>query len=156
MEALTTAVLLGLLCTIAATLLHSESMVVRNTSDHIATGEALGSARMIVTAELRNTAPNDVRALGRDSIALRVFRGRGIVCARGPESVHFRYSGLREPNPDKDSLLIVGSEQTAPFQLSSERQLCTLSPPEERLADPAAVRTFPHRDDTDGFYIARQ
>jgi 16S rRNA (cytosine967-C5)-methyltransferase len=33
--------------------------------------------------------------------------------------------------------------------------VCTLSPPEERLPDPAALRTFPHRDGTDGFYIAR-
>jgi 16S rRNA (cytosine967-C5)-methyltransferase len=33
--------------------------------------------------------------------------------------------------------------------------VCTLSPQEERLPDPGAVRTFPHRDGTDGFYIAR-
>jgi 16S rRNA (cytosine967-C5)-methyltransferase len=33
--------------------------------------------------------------------------------------------------------------------------VCTISAPEERLRDPAAVRTFPHRDGTDGFYIAR-
>jgi 16S rRNA C967 or C1407 C5-methylase (RsmB/RsmF family) len=33
--------------------------------------------------------------------------------------------------------------------------VCTISHAEERLADPGAVRTFPHRDGTDGFYIAR-
>jgi 16S rRNA (cytosine967-C5)-methyltransferase len=33
--------------------------------------------------------------------------------------------------------------------------VCTISPQEERLADPAPIRTFPHRDGTDGFYIAR-
>jgi 16S rRNA (cytosine967-C5)-methyltransferase len=33
--------------------------------------------------------------------------------------------------------------------------VCTISPAEERLADPDAVRTFPHKDGTDGFYIAR-
>jgi 16S rRNA (cytosine967-C5)-methyltransferase len=32
--------------------------------------------------------------------------------------------------------------------------ICTLSPPEERLDPGTATRTFPHRDDTDGFYIA--
>lgn len=32
---------------------------------------------------------------------------------------------------------------------------CTISKREERLADPDAIRTFPHRDGTDGFYIAR-
>jgi 16S rRNA (cytosine967-C5)-methyltransferase len=33
--------------------------------------------------------------------------------------------------------------------------ICTLSPSEERLASRDARRTFPHRDGTDGFYIAR-
>jgi 16S rRNA (cytosine967-C5)-methyltransferase len=33
--------------------------------------------------------------------------------------------------------------------------VCTISPTEERLAAVGAVRTFPHRDGTDGFYIAR-
>jgi 16S rRNA (cytosine967-C5)-methyltransferase len=33
--------------------------------------------------------------------------------------------------------------------------VCTLSPAEERLSDLGARRTFPHRDGTDGFYIAR-
>jgi 16S rRNA (cytosine967-C5)-methyltransferase len=33
--------------------------------------------------------------------------------------------------------------------------VCTISPAEERLAAEHAVRTLPHRDGTDGFYIAR-
>ena len=33
--------------------------------------------------------------------------------------------------------------------------VCTLSPAEERLPAPGAVRTLPHEDGTDGFYIAR-
>lgn len=33
--------------------------------------------------------------------------------------------------------------------------ICTISPQEERLADPRAIRTFPHEDGRDGFYIAR-
>jgi 16S rRNA (cytosine967-C5)-methyltransferase len=33
--------------------------------------------------------------------------------------------------------------------------VCTISPAEERLPAPDAVRTFPHKDGTDGFYIAR-
>jgi 16S rRNA (cytosine967-C5)-methyltransferase len=33
---------------------------------------------------------------------------------------------------------------------------CTINREEERLADPEAVRTLPHEDDTDGFYIARE
>jgi 16S rRNA (cytosine967-C5)-methyltransferase len=33
--------------------------------------------------------------------------------------------------------------------------VCTLSPREERLAAEDVQRTFPHRDGTDGFYIAR-
>jgi 16S rRNA (cytosine967-C5)-methyltransferase len=33
--------------------------------------------------------------------------------------------------------------------------VCTISPPEERLRARAPIRTLPHRDGTDGFYIAR-
>jgi 16S rRNA (cytosine967-C5)-methyltransferase len=33
--------------------------------------------------------------------------------------------------------------------------ICTLSPREERVVTNAVQRTFPHRDGTDGFYIAR-
>jgi 16S rRNA (cytosine967-C5)-methyltransferase len=33
--------------------------------------------------------------------------------------------------------------------------VCTISPTEERLADDDAIRTYPHKDGTDGFYIAR-
>ena len=33
--------------------------------------------------------------------------------------------------------------------------VCTISPAEERLHSAEAIRTFPHRDGTDGFYIAR-
>jgi 16S rRNA (cytosine967-C5)-methyltransferase len=33
--------------------------------------------------------------------------------------------------------------------------VCTISATEERLAASEPVRTFPHRDGTDGFYIAR-
>ena len=33
--------------------------------------------------------------------------------------------------------------------------ICTLSPGEERLVGEDVQRTFPHRDGTDGFYIAR-
>lgn len=34
--------------------------------------------------------------------------------------------------------------------------VCTLSPVEERLPDGDVTRTWPHRDDTDGFYIAKR
>jgi 16S rRNA (cytosine967-C5)-methyltransferase len=33
--------------------------------------------------------------------------------------------------------------------------VCTISPAEERLSAPGAIRTAPHEDGTDGFYIAR-
>jgi 16S rRNA (cytosine967-C5)-methyltransferase len=33
--------------------------------------------------------------------------------------------------------------------------VCTISPAEERLRVPEPIRTWPHRDGTDGFYIAR-
>jgi 16S rRNA (cytosine967-C5)-methyltransferase len=54
----------------------------------------------------------------------------------------------------QDQLLEAAREALAPGG-RLVYSVCTLSPPEERLADAGAIRTFPHVDDTDGFYIAR-
>ncbi len=56
--------------------------------------------------------------------------------------------------PEQDALLHAGQAALRPGG-TLVYATCTISRREERLADPDAIRTFPHRDDTDGFYIAR-
>jgi 16S rRNA (cytosine967-C5)-methyltransferase len=51
-------------------------------------------------------------------------------------------------------ILAAGASATAPGG-ALVYSVCTISRAEERLESPDPVRTFPHRDGTDGFYIAR-
>lgn len=78
-------------------------------------------------AELRETTRITRHALGQelrdglagvdwvagtgDSIALRAFRGTGVSCASTPASGWaLRYSGLRRPDPSKDSVLVLAGD----------------------------------------------
>ena len=55
---------------------------------------------------------------------------------------------------EQDALLAAARRALAPGG-ALVYSVCTLSPSEERLAVEDVRRTFPHRDGTDGFYIAR-
>jgi 16S rRNA (cytosine967-C5)-methyltransferase len=55
---------------------------------------------------------------------------------------------------EQDALLAAARRALAPGG-ALVYSVCTLSPGEERLAVEDVRRTFPHRDGTDGFYIAR-
>jgi 16S rRNA (cytosine967-C5)-methyltransferase len=54
----------------------------------------------------------------------------------------------------QDALLAAARRALAPAG-TLVYSVCTLSPREERLASDDVTRTLPHRDGTDGFYIAR-
>ena len=55
---------------------------------------------------------------------------------------------------EQDALLASARRALAPGG-TLVYSVCTLSPREERLVSDDVRRTFPHRDSTDGFYIAR-
>ena len=55
---------------------------------------------------------------------------------------------------EQDALLASARRALAPGG-TLVYSICTLSPGEERLVGEDVQRTFPHRDGTDGFYIAR-
>jgi hypothetical protein len=102
----------------------SQAQLLRHTSERAATDESLRTARGILHAELRDISATDLHGVGFDSLALRVFRGFGIVCAVSDEGVVLRYRGLREPDPTKDSLLLIAQERTTAFRLVTDRPLC--------------------------------
>lgn len=102
LELVTGSVLLGLLCAMCASLLHSQAALLKEVSGRLAETTSVRTARDILLAELRDLRPEDIRAVARDSIALRVFRGWGIACS--PRGI--RYSGLRAVDAGKDSMLI--------------------------------------------------
>jgi 16S rRNA (cytosine967-C5)-methyltransferase len=62
--------------------------------------------------------------------------------------------GIGRMAAEQDALLASARRALAPGG-TLVYSVCTLSPREERLVTEAVQRTFPHRDGTDGFYIAR-
>jgi hypothetical protein len=66
-------------------------------------GEELAGAR----------AGIDVARPVADSFALRAFRGAALPCAREPDGAWIvRYRGLRQPQPDQDSVLALAADGT--------------------------------------------
>jgi 16S rRNA (cytosine967-C5)-methyltransferase len=61
---------------------------------------------------------------------------------------------IRKLAAEQDALLAAARRLVRPGGVLVY-SVCTISPPEERLEADRAVRTFPDRDGTDGFYIAR-
>jgi hypothetical protein len=116
-ELATTSALIGILSTACAVLVHAQTQLLRNVSDRVAGAEALRTASGIVTAEVRSTAAADVHAIAADSLALRVHRGMAVVAAVADDGVTLDYEGIRDPDPAKDSLVIVGTERVGSFTL---------------------------------------
>lgn len=76
--------------------------------------DVLGSlrlARYVSRRELRNGVPGRDWWIGGDSIALRAFRGTGLLCGHDgvTNEAVVSYHGDRLPEPDKDSVLLIHS-----------------------------------------------
>lgn len=123
-ELLTSLMLLGLVSAACAAILQSQARLVRHYGELTARSEALRATRALLRHELRDAHPVDVRAVGPDSLAARIFRGVGLACARAEQLVALRYEGLRLPEPDKDSLLVVGEERALAFRASTALLTC--------------------------------
>jgi hypothetical protein len=111
--------------------------------DGVRLSEAVRTGAVILGAELRHVTGDDM-VLAADSARIRAFRGGGPVCAGGGAAVHVLYRGVRAPEPDKDSVLLVNvAEERAVALLSAGRspecggsmRLVLAEPP----ADPPAL-----------------
>jgi hypothetical protein len=74
--------------------------------------ESLAASRAtawILQSELDGVrAPSDLSAPAGDSISVRAFRGVAIACSDGPgTAVLVRWTGVRAPDPHKDSVLVL-------------------------------------------------
>jgi 16S rRNA (cytosine967-C5)-methyltransferase len=124
-----------------------------------------GRARALRATCARMRAEN-VRVVEADAVAFdgggafdRVLLDppcSGLGTLRSHPDLRWRASpeGIARLARDQDALLGAARRALRPGG-TLVFSVCTLSPDEERLADADAVRTFPHRDGTDGFYIAR-
>jgi hypothetical protein len=108
-EALTVLLLLLLVLQTGWTLTAGMGRAVTELADR---GESLAASRAtawILQEELEGVvAPMDVSAPTGDSFSVRAFRGSAVVCsARPPAELVVRWSGVRSPDPTKDSVLVL-------------------------------------------------
>jgi hypothetical protein len=80
-------------------------------SDRVRLEELVRTTRVVVGREVRYLATDDVRSIGPDSLAARGLRGAGAVCGWATRHVVVRYRGVRQPDPAKDSVLLIGDGQ---------------------------------------------
>lgn len=80
--------------------------------------ELLRTAGVVLGAELRYLAPADLRDGAPDSLRLRAIRGGGTICDAAGDVLYLRYRGVRRPEPEKDSVLLLlpGAEAAAPVE----------------------------------------
>jgi len=80
----------------------------------------------------------------------------GLGTLRSHPDLRWRASpeGIERLAAEQDAILAAARRALAPGG-TLVYSVCTLSPREERLVTDDVRRTLPHRDDTDGFYIAR-
>lgn len=86
----------------------AQMRLARTTAEQAQTAEAVRTVTAVLSGEARRMTPVDIAGASTDSFALRAFRGAGIPCGTGAGSVFVRYSGDRQPDPAKDSVLVVG------------------------------------------------
>lgn len=104
------ALLVGLLLAVLSLeLLARARTAQRNLTARAETLAAIRVARHVLRSELRVAEPGRDFTSAGDSLGLRAFRGAGAVCPDrpAPEELLVAYEGLRGPDPEKDSVLIL-------------------------------------------------
>ena len=106
-ECLVALVLASLVSAAVVSVMATQSRLLRSLASGSADAEAARTAVGILGEELRWVDPlRDVRAIGGDSVILRVFRGGGRVCHVADDAVTVMYAGTRRPDASKDSVLL--------------------------------------------------
>lgn len=107
-ELLVSTVVAGLLLTAVAALLAAQARLIRAHVDGGRAEEALRVTTLVAGAELAWLEPAaDVEPLGERALALRALRGVATPCAADASGLSVRYRGLRQPEPAKDSVLVL-------------------------------------------------
>jgi hypothetical protein len=93
---------------IVVALIRTESRLAGHSADRAEVLEAGRTAAAVLSADLIALEPgSDVYSVAPESLAIRVFRGIGIVCGFAGADPVVRFRGLRQPEPLKDSVLVL-------------------------------------------------
>ena len=116
-EALIALIVAGVLTLcLAAVLVVIGSAALRH-AELSAAAETERTVAAILGAEVRAITAADATFAG-DSLRLRAFRARGIVCGASAGEIAVSYDGLRSPEEDKDSVLLLWRDREAAFALT--------------------------------------
>lgn len=139
--------LAGLVAGAAAQLLHSQNVLARRTMERARQSESIRTTARVLLAETRwLNSERDVHSIAGDSLALRAFRGIAAVCASLANGTLVRMRGVRQPDPLKDSLLILRDtsfERAAALTAAVEATGgCSASPDEtiQRITTPEPLQ----------------
>lgn len=107
-EVVVTLVLGSLVLSAATGLLRSGLRLAASQATRIENEEALRISAHVLATEIRLLDPAvDLELLAGHSLELRAFRGTGVACASDDDRLLVRYRGLRQPDPAKDSVLVL-------------------------------------------------
>jgi hypothetical protein len=87
--------------------------------DRLRLEEAVRTIAVVLGTELRHLVHEDVAATAADSIRTRAFRGGGPVCSASDEEVRVSYRGVRQPDPARDSVLLLAPTTATAHRLRS-------------------------------------
>lgn len=118
-EATVALLLAGLLTTCLACILMVTGRLAARHSRVASESETERVVAAVLGGELRTLTAVDA-LFDPDSVRLRAFRGAGSVCAATAGVVIMRYRGVRAPEPDKDSVLLLWPDGEVAFDLEAD------------------------------------
>ena len=116
-EALVALLVAGLLTLCLATVLAVVGRASLRHAEITAAAETERTVAAVLGAEIRASTRADASFAG-DSVRLRAFRGRGTVCGAAPGEIVVAYDGVRMPEEDKDSVLLVWADRESALDLT--------------------------------------
>jgi hypothetical protein len=133
LEALAGLLVSGILMSVLTATIVTQARLTSVVSHSAEATEATWITAALLSDELRTArAETDRSAASTDALAIRAFRGIAIVCDTADGRATARWSGIRFPEPTKDSLL--HDEHARAFSLSAMTRDCSVLPGETRVA----------------------
>lgn len=118
-------------------LLHGQERLARVQADSVTAAEALRLSALVLSGELRLLQPDeDIARFAPESAAVRALRGFALVCGASAAGILVRYRGVRAPDPDKDSVLVLRADSAArplPLATAGPAQAGCAAGPGERV-----------------------
>lgn len=94
-----------------ARLAATQARLAADQHDRTRAAEAVRAASLITGSEFRYLAAADAGFATADAVALRAFRGGGTICRSEGDDLLVRYRGVRLPNPEKDSVVVLTAQE---------------------------------------------